>query len=504
MMATLLHRQFHPLKLNPRTNEIYLQLPPPHENIIITPPRKNDTDAIVEAMNDPRVYMTLLSPPFPYLREHAEAWLVSSIQACDTAYDKLKQAAAKDVDDRSPVVHVDGCPVSFLREVRKDGSDAYLGSIGIFRSFRFQFLRDEERERSLSSRNLELPAGHPEIIWEIADHLVSSHHGRGIVTAVVRTLINDWAVPRMNAHVIYASAFTGNIASVRVFLKNGFEEFDQVENCLTIAENRFVLTTPSSLDKQMHPLKVNLCTNEVHLRLPAPHENIVITPPRMTDADALIQIMNDPRVYKMLLDEPFPFLPTHAEAWLTVEKQRSDAVPDEFRRSAGQNKRNNLGGAGDSQTPPLRYVGDCPVFILREVQKDGSDTFIGHIGVYRCGRFEFLRDEEQEDEFASQNEEFPVGSPKIIWEIGDFLSSSYHGAGIMTAAVRMIIHDWAVPRTNAHTIYGSTYSGNAASVKVFLKNGFKEFDFVDNCVDIRKSKGGGKAGVHFLVWRRPQ
>ncbi|KAL5523872.1 hypothetical protein ACEPAG_8045 [Sanghuangporus baumii] len=266
---------------------------------------------------------------------------------------------------------------------------------------------------------------------------------------------------------------------------------------------RYVLT---SLDKQMHPLKVNLRTNEVYLQLPAPHESIIITPPRMTDADALIRIMNDPRIYKMLLDAPFPFLPTHAEVWLIAKKKRSDAVFDELKRSTGRNKRNNknLGGAEDRQTSPLRYVGDCPVSILREVQKDGSDIFIGYIGVFRCERFEFLRDKEQEDEFASRNEEFPVGSPKIIWEIGDYLSPSYHGRGIMTAAVRTIIHDWAVPQMNAHTIYGSTYSGNAASVRVFLKNGFKEFDFVDNCVKIRKSKGGGKAGVHFLVWRRPQ
>ena len=72
----------------------------------------------------------------------------------------------------------------------------------------------------------------------------------------------------------------------------------------------------------------------------------------------------------------------------------------------------------------------------------------------------------------------------------------------MTAATRTIIHDWAVPRMNAHRIYGSAYAGNPASIKVLLKNGFKEFDFVDNCVEIRKSKGGGKVGVHFLAWRR--
>ena len=255
-MAAPLHRQFHPLKLNPATNEVYLQLPAPHENVIITPPRKNDAYAIVQCMNDPRVYKMLISPPFPYLVEHAEAKLASSMQACDTALEKLKEAAAKDVDNQLPLVHLDDCPVFTIREVKEDGTDVFLGSIGIFRSCRFQFLRDEEKEKDLASRNAQFPAGSPEIIWEIAgrgyfylsrlqlyqrpapDSLVSSHHGRGIMTTVVKTIIHDWAVPRMNAHAIHASAFTHNLASVKVFLKNGFEEFDQVEDCLAIAESK--------------------------------------------------------------------------------------------------------------------------------------------------------------------------------------------------------------------------------------------------------------------------
>ena len=58
------------------------------------------------------------------------------------------------------------------------------------------------------------------------------------MTAAVRTMMREWVIPRMNAHIIQGTAYMGNIGSVKVFLKNGFEETDQVENCVTIAESK--------------------------------------------------------------------------------------------------------------------------------------------------------------------------------------------------------------------------------------------------------------------------
>lgn len=165
----------------------------------------------------------------------------------------------------------------------------------------------------------------------------------------------------------------------------------------------------------MHPLKINPLTNEVYLELPPPHDNIIITPPRRTDADALVKIMNDPRVYKMLLDYPHPFAPAHAEAWLSYEKRACEAVLDEFTEALNTSKKDKR---ENGNTPSLEFLDGCPVCVLRERQDDGTDIFIGHIAMLRCRRFEFLRDEKQEEAFSLQNEEYPVGSPKIIWEIG--------------------------------------------------------------------------------------
>lgn len=42
------------------------------------------------------------------------------------------------------------------------------------------------------------------------------------MTAVVRTLLNEWAVPRMGVRRVRVETYVGNIGSRRVFEKLGF------------------------------------------------------------------------------------------------------------------------------------------------------------------------------------------------------------------------------------------------------------------------------------------
>jgi hypothetical protein len=53
--ATMANRQLHPLQINPKTGEPFLQLPSPHEHIIITPLRLTDKSAIIDILNDKAV-----------------------------------------------------------------------------------------------------------------------------------------------------------------------------------------------------------------------------------------------------------------------------------------------------------------------------------------------------------------------------------------------------------------------------------------------------------------
>jgi len=55
----MVNPQLHPLQVNPRTGEPFLQLPSPHEHIIITPLRLTDKPAIIDILNDKAVHRWL-------------------------------------------------------------------------------------------------------------------------------------------------------------------------------------------------------------------------------------------------------------------------------------------------------------------------------------------------------------------------------------------------------------------------------------------------------------
>lgn len=156
---------------------------------------------------------------------------------------------------------------------------------------------------------------------------------------------------------------------------------------------------------QLHPLLVNPVTGEPYLWLPSPLENIIITPPRMSDAPSMVAILNDPLVCRWILGPPYPYLPSHAESWLESTKKESDAVLQELEQAS-------------RETPdgPLKIVGACPVRILREVREDGTEVYLGDIGLRRCV---FPHEEpEEQQRLSEKNKRRAVGDPELIWCIG--------------------------------------------------------------------------------------
>ncbi|KAI0784992.1 GNAT domain-containing protein [Abortiporus biennis] len=220
------HRQLHPLQFDPRTSEPFLQLPSPHENIIITPPRMEDAPYCVEYLNDPKICRWMGGIPFPYTADHADGWLQTVKSSSDEILKELKEADDENPD--GPLLTASGFPLRALREVKEDGSQIFIGDIGVFRCF-FHGVLDPLKVVHLTEENRDRAVGDPQIIWCFGDYLASSHHGRGIMSVAVGTIIREWMVPRMNVHLIRAETFTGNIGSVRVFEKNGFELEETVE-----------------------------------------------------------------------------------------------------------------------------------------------------------------------------------------------------------------------------------------------------------------------------------
>ena len=158
---------------------------------------------------------------------------------------------------------------------------------------------------------------------------------------------------------------------------------------------------------RLHPLRVNSTTGEPYLRLPSPHENIIITPPRMSDVGALVGHLNDHKVVNSLIGPPYPYLTSHAEGWISNVKKASDGLLAELK-----------GDHQEESDDQLKVVGGCPVHYIREVADDGTETFIGDLFVHRC---EFPHEGTQRAALAEENAARQVGDPAIVWCVGGTL-----------------------------------------------------------------------------------
>ncbi|KAI0669772.1 acyl-CoA N-acyltransferase [Trametes maxima] len=211
---------------------------------------------------------------------------------------------------------------------------------------------------------------------------------------------------------------------------------------------------------QFYPLQFHPETGEPFLRLPSPHDNIIITPPRMSDAPTVVAYMNDPAVYTWLEGPPFPYYMEHADSWLTMVKEGTDVAFQELERL-------------NTEYPdsPPRLVSGQPVRMIREVREDGTDLLLGDVAIIR-ERWPDVEDKEVKTSLATPNAEKAVGDPDIIWCIGDYLAPSHHGKGIMTAAVKGLLHQWGIPRMGVRQVRVETFADNVGSRRVFEKLGF--------------------------------
>ena len=76
------------------------------------------------------------------------------------------------------------------------------------------------------------------------------------------------------------------------------------------------------------------------------------------------------------------------------------------------------------------------------------------------------------------------------------LASSHHGRGIMTSAIRAILHDWAIPHMRVRTVMATADADNLGSLRVFAKNNFQYMGTVVNEVDMsHKGRNNNILGV---------
>ncbi|KAH8917936.1 hypothetical protein BT69DRAFT_1354325 [Atractiella rhizophila] len=193
------------------TEEPFLKLPPPLDNYRLTPWRSDEADihSNMEILNDKRVYMNLLGPPFPYTIENARFW-------CSLRTDGTRKLVTylRETKDWRDIQKISGCPFEVIRySDRPDSAGGkFLGSIDA---------------RPLDGEPFE-DACFPDIdfaskqSWMFGDLLSPEHHGKGVMSACLSVLLAQFFDPIMRVKHWKVTPFVGNWASRRVFEKNGF------------------------------------------------------------------------------------------------------------------------------------------------------------------------------------------------------------------------------------------------------------------------------------------
>jgi len=217
----------YPLEINAKTKEPFLSLRK-HKNIILTPPRWEDASSLVSILNDPPVHEWLAGPPYPYTLDHGKEFIGLKKGIAEQTLKELEDA-------KDEPKFVKECPVSFLREVRDDGSDIFIGILDINPCVYGEFMGPDgvnwENKKKLEDENNSLKTGDTRIIWCFGDYLAASHHRQGIMTDAVDTVLHDWAIPCMNVHHMLLGVFEGNVGSVKVFQRNGFRIKGTYQDC---------------------------------------------------------------------------------------------------------------------------------------------------------------------------------------------------------------------------------------------------------------------------------
>jgi len=179
-------------------------------------------------MNDHRVFDWIAGPPYPYTLDDSRCWLGKVIPEANAILQQLEEAK----DNPTPII-VGSCPLRSLRQIKEDGADVYIGSLGIMRCMHGELMSpgavnwaDKEKNEE---RNNSIAVGESSVLWSMGNYLAPSHHRQGIMSDAVGTVLHEWGIPRMNVRHMWVSTFTGNDGSVKVFQRNGFKLIKSIE-----------------------------------------------------------------------------------------------------------------------------------------------------------------------------------------------------------------------------------------------------------------------------------
>ncbi|KAF8177885.1 acyl-CoA N-acyltransferase [Mycena galopus ATCC 62051] len=215
---------------------------------------------------------------------------------------------------------------------------------------------------------------------------------------------------------------------------------------------------------------------EPYLPLPAPFERFYLGAMRQSDLPHDVSMMNDLRVVRTIHGPPFPNPLINAQRWLVRERATVVAL-------LAANAEGNFRPAASS-----------PFNVLRERKPDGSEEYVGQVTLGPMGP--------NAKRATPINNAWEDWRSPQVFEIGAALRPEYHGKGIASAAVRLLLEEWAVPQMGCTEIHAQAFVSNVASVKLWEKHGFVEEPSRRGVVQVPEAKGGGVEPDCVLVFLR--
>ncbi|ETI21822.1 hypothetical protein G647_05891 [Cladophialophora carrionii CBS 160.54] len=217
-------------------SDFHVPIPHPTLKIALTPPRESDRDASIAGLNHPKVYMNLNGPPYPYTDKDWAEWYATIGGASSHNLAELKAIQGQ---RPSGLASQDWSKNRWLGQrlwtstIRDVVDGRFIGTIAVQRET-FMYILDAKERQRRTDENDNFEPGDPRIIWMIGFWLVPEYHGRGIMPAALRSLMAEIVVPYMNAHTVHGGYFEHNLASRRVFEKNGFSFETFVPDAFTV------------------------------------------------------------------------------------------------------------------------------------------------------------------------------------------------------------------------------------------------------------------------------
>ncbi|KAH8432783.1 uncharacterized protein LDX57_010410 [Aspergillus melleus] len=151
-----------------------------------------------------------------------------------------------------------------------------------------------------------------------------------------------------------------------------------------------------------HPI-----TQEPYLRLPSPHQSIIITPyraPNPADEAAKVRNMNDPLVAAWLIGPPYPYHADDAKIWTNMSRSQCIQILAEAKTQ--------------------QYVSGSPFRCVREIVEEDEhgviqkDVLIGGIDVTEYPFLEFPEGSKEREDGVKRNGELETGSSEKVWGVG--------------------------------------------------------------------------------------